>query len=85
MPQKKPSTCVKDPFIPTILAHRECCPQFQNLVSTGTSSGVKIFLQTADISISHKGFKIACSGAKQVLKCTLQINKIGVQNVSQTA
>ena len=33
----------------------------------------------------QKAFKIACSGTKQVLKYTFQINKIGEQNVSQIA
>jgi hypothetical protein len=40
MPQKtpkKPSICVKDPFIPTILAHRDRCPPFQNPVFSSST------------------------------------------------
>jgi len=60
------------PFIPAILAHRDRRPPFKNLVSTGNSSGVKIFLQTADIPFSQKDSKISCSNPGQILELSFQ-------------
>jgi len=51
---KKPSTCVKNPFFPAILAHRERCPPFRNPVfsnatfaddPTSITQGLKALMQ----------------------------------------